>query len=320
MKRRVIIFVLGVCLTLALTGCQLAKENLDETTAEDRLVGVFVTTQYLDLLDLDGYLQDNLDSFSGGDVTLSTEDVKPYEGKLYAKLFSRTVTNEETGEAIETEEYAFDVEGICFFAPTIPAKDGNESYVTTNFDEAIADSHLKLSDGDAEASLALEGTIYSALATHAETTFYINPVYQSADGSVYAVSGNGVHGNNLANMTYSQSIEGTVSTVENGKAHTHRCSAALTFQGMIAPNRIVVLQMSEESVVLSKAEFAPNALPEAFELDAETAYLVVESHGDGATSAEVVRAIYERGNEQMETFRMREDGICIKQNTTLIWN
>ncbi|MDR0896613.1 MAG: hypothetical protein LBN04_02025 [Oscillospiraceae bacterium] len=320
MKRRLIIFVLGVCLMLALTGCQLAKENLDETTAEDRLVGVFVTTRHLDLFDLDGYMQDNLDSLGGDDAMLNADDAKPYEGKLYAKLVSRTVTNEETGEAIETEEYAFDIEGICFFAPTIPAKDGNDSYVYTNFDESIADSHLKLSDGDAETSLSLEGTIYSALATHAETTFYINPVYQSADGSVYAVSGNGIHGNNMANISYSQSIEGTVSTAKNGEEHTNRCSVTLAFQGMNAPNRIIVRQMSEESDVLSKAEYAPNALPRMLELDAATAYLIVETHGSGAATAEVVRAICERSNEHMETFRLREDGICIKQNTPLIWN
>ena len=58
------IMVLLLLLTL-MCGCQLAKEDLSsENMQRDRLIGVFITLEHLDLFDDERYLEDNLNSIS----------------------------------------------------------------------------------------------------------------------------------------------------------------------------------------------------------------------------------------------------------------
>lgn len=73
--------MLGLAMVLPLTGCQLALPG-EESAQDDRLIGVYVTTEYLDLFDIESYLEDNLNAgWTGGEITGDTD---PYEGRVYA--------------------------------------------------------------------------------------------------------------------------------------------------------------------------------------------------------------------------------------------
>lgn len=58
-----VLLLMQLLMLTLLSGCQLARE--DEGENGDRLVGVFVTTEYIDLFDMERYLNDNLRAVGG---------------------------------------------------------------------------------------------------------------------------------------------------------------------------------------------------------------------------------------------------------------
>ena len=75
MNKKVTVTCLALALLVSLCGCQLAQPEGSNSSKADRLVGVFVTTEYLDLYDADAYLEEylknNAGSISDGDTRLS---------------------------------------------------------------------------------------------------------------------------------------------------------------------------------------------------------------------------------------------------------
>ena len=79
----VVSFILGV--TGAVTFAKDEPADNTDGTSKDRLIGVFITTEHLDLFDFESYFQDNANKvMSGGEI--SSSDSAPYQGKLYAIL------------------------------------------------------------------------------------------------------------------------------------------------------------------------------------------------------------------------------------------
>ncbi len=158
-NKKWIALILGVCAALSLTGCQLALENGDGEQRGDRLIGALVTTEYLDLFDLEGYLNDHLNGFSGGEIKADGNSAD-YQGRLYATLTTRTVTDEQTGETAQLQEFVFeDMDGAAYFAARIPETETEDSFISGGSDEAISDGHMGLFSGDEEDKITLEGTI-----------------------------------------------------------------------------------------------------------------------------------------------------------------
>ena len=109
MNKRILILVLAM--TMFLTGCQLAVETVNEQGMRDpdRLVGVVVTTEYLDLFDMEGYLEDNLGSIMAG----KNPDQSDYQGRVYAQE-EVEYTDSQDGVPCYTTYYNFDhVDGIA---------------------------------------------------------------------------------------------------------------------------------------------------------------------------------------------------------------
>lgn len=320
MKRKIMLAVYGVLVLCALTGCQLAQENLGAN--EDKLIGVLVTTEPLGLFDFDGYLSDNA-SFQGGELTLNG-NTEAYQGRLYAALITKTLTDEETGEKTDTNEYVFEnIEGTGYFSPTVPATDESENYIAPVQDEGISDGHRNFNFGEEENSLTMEGTIYATPMSENQT-YYCNPVYQSADGSVYTISEYG--GFMVSDESYSegpvitQTLDASTTVTENGKAMTESTSIKISISIMFAPEKIIVMQMDENNELLSRMEYAPDMMPEDVMPEADTAYLIVETiKRDDTGSLKSSCEIYDRDAESFATFSVRADGVCIKHWTQLKW-
>ncbi len=322
MRIKGLIALLIVILGVSLSGCQLALEGAGEWVNDDRLIGAFITTEYLDLFDFERYLEDNIGKISGGGIVID-DSAKPYEGRLYAKLKERVLTNEDTGEKIYTEEYVFeDVSGVSYFVATIPEADGRESYVTSGSDEAISDGQTGLFRGDNEDKITLEGTIYISSIGNRKS-HYINPVYQSPDGRVYAMSGQGISmsGVQAEGAAFSQTLEETSTTRENGKNKEVSTSVKISIEVMLPPERIVILQMDKNSSILSSREYSPGQVPDKLTPIEETDYIIVETYKRDLTGDVVVtRELFSKEDDTLFTFSCRDDGICVKKWTELLWD
>lgn len=319
-KRRILGLGLAALLVCALAGCQLALEDQGTEDREDRLVGVLVTMEYLDLFDMDAYLEDNMRVGWNGELIIDGSEAG-YHGRLYATLQAEEVGGGEGQAPVETQRYVFQgVEAIPYFHAVVPATADRDRYFTTESDGAVADGHTSYSQTDEGTSVTLEGTIYVSL-NSGERTFYFNPVYQSADGRVYVTSGTGMSSSGDAEgAVSSHTMESTHTVKEDGKAVTYRTSVKITIHPMNKPVKIVLLQMDDESSVLSRSEFEPGKLPEAIAPVAGAGYLVVETYKTDADGKEgVSRMLIAKGVESLDTFYCREDGICVKQWTALEW-
>jgi hypothetical protein len=286
---------------------------------EDRLSGVFITTEYIDLFDVGGYIRDHANNLPDGKI-LACGDTREYQGRVYAALVAKTLTD-DGGAPVEIKEYVFEgLKGIAYFSYEISGEGEGEPYTASSSDEAISDGHINISRGDEASSRVMEGTIY-VLPSGADI-YYINPVYQSDDGSVYLTPGNGISasGEHDEGSIMAQTLENTYRTAENGKTKTDKFSVNISVSVMLAPEKIAVLSMDSDSNTIARAEYAPNALPKTFVAEKNADYLVVETRKtDARGNYRVSREIYDNGAENMATFFAREDGVCIKRETEIQW-
>src|SRR5690554_5404319 len=120
-----IVILVGTCLG----GCQLAREEAEvhDTILKDRLVGVYITSQPLDL----------------------TEE-----------YYAREVLIEENGH--ETTSFEFeDVPGIALFSAIIKPENDPDGYTATIGSDELMDKHSHISITDEGQELHLTGTIYT---------------------------------------------------------------------------------------------------------------------------------------------------------------
>lgn len=313
-KAKILILLLAAVLLAAMTGCQLAREDTGAGAQEDRLIGVLLTTEYLDLFDFEGYINDNLNRFSGGEIR--PEQAQEYQGRVYAVVITETLTNEETGETVETKDYEFPgVDGIPYF--TVRQDEGSFS---TESDGSISDSHVAIHYGDEENGVTMEGTIY--VTPNAGRTYYFNPVYQAADGRVYVMSGSGYTAGGVRDEgeAYAQTLTATTTVTKDGKAVTDSVSVKVTVHVMHPPEKIVIVEMDEDNVMVSREVYDPGAAPEAITPEESTAYIVMETHKRDAGGKEiVVRGLYGKKAGTLEMFALREDGVCVKQWAQILW-
>jgi hypothetical protein len=323
---------LGVLMMVTLTGCYLAKEGAGTDMGEDKLIGMFITTEHLDRFDMAGYLNDNLKGVQGGNIIMdgNTEEyqgqlymdgnTEEYQGRLYAELTTETLTSEETGETSTTEEYVFPLDGIAYFSANVPAKGDRDSYLTAISDPAISDGQIAHSLDEGSNHVTMTGTVYVS-PTSSERSFFFNPVYQNAEGEVYLTAGTGM----LAPLygegaSMSQTMEATTTLTDGGKTSTDSISVTLSVSVLFAPTKIVILQMDEQSNLISRTEYSPDAMPESISLEETTAYLIVETHKrDHLEQVIISRELYGSDAENVETFMAGADGICVKKWSRIEW-
>lgn len=82
-KRFFAVFLLIAALLL--TGCSLAQPESERTAAEeDRMVGVLVTREPLDLFDAEGYFRDHAGQITNSGM-ISDADAQRYQNALFAE-------------------------------------------------------------------------------------------------------------------------------------------------------------------------------------------------------------------------------------------
>lgn len=313
-KTRTLLLIL--IFVLSLSGCQLARTDLESTG--DRLVGVLVTEEYLDLFDMEAYLNDNLNVFKG-DMVLDG-DISDYQGRIYASIIPQTLTAED-GRTIEDEDLSFeDLDGIHFVAARVE-RDG-EAFNRVYSSDGIINGHTGYHYGDEEESVTLEGEIWMAHVP-GNITAYFNPVYVDSDGNYYVTPGQGLssNGDNAVGGVFTQTLEESHTITENGKSKTISVSVTLSFGTMYEPEEYVLLQMDKDNHILRKDTYLPGELPVDLAPEAETEYLILETHNRLAQKNEkIVREIFNQNNDHFSTFCANEDGFMIEKHTFIQWD
>lgn len=273
MKKLAIALIFAIALMLP--GCSLLREEGEPADA-DRLVGVYITENYIDSFDFEAYVQDNASSLSGGGE-ISREDAAKYTRRIYAEI-----TDGKT---------SFPIEGIAFIAARYE-KDG-ESCTGSDYGDKLADVHLSINVSDDMETTVLTGKLFADSGA-GHMSAYCNPVYQQADGRVYLVPGEGVSAN-MGSMTHS--LSESCESAKKGE-RGYGMDITLEVEGRRPSEKLAVLLYSAEGALLSRTEYAPEEMPE--EIAAEgAAWAVFEDYtADYSGEPQVIRQLIAAGSDE----------------------
>lgn len=299
-KNLKILLFLGVILAAcAISGCSLAVPDAGKSTS-DRLIGAFITTEYLDLYDMDSYLSDHASSLADGSSIMVGEESK-YQGKLQATV------DKSQGEDIFSWKISFgNIEGQYLLMPVTEAGDGNKS--VGNFcSDGISAPFIHYNTTDNGEERDLSGTLYLLPQKDKEQVYYVNPVYQTSDGEIYVMTGNGYSTGNSDEegdtMSATLSAENTVT--EGKISKTDQCTVTVKFAIQYRPVRTILYQMDASNKVLKQAAYNPSAVPEILETEPGTAYIMIENRKetpDGKLISERTIFDYDSAQEEEKNF------------------
>lgn len=319
-NRRIYTGIIGIAAAAWLSGCSLAVPGAGEDGEGDRLIGAFITTEYLDLFDMDSYLNDHVSDFlNNQEVTVT--DTSGYEEKLYAEI------DKSGGEEPSDWQVSFgDIRGISFFSPFYTDAAGAEGWGSV-CSEGICDTKINVNISDTGEELSLSGTLYilPGMADE-EIAYYANPVFQTADGRIYAVSGSGfsTSGDTSEGEAFSTTLSGETRSTENGTVKTEKSSVTVNYETMNKPVKITLYQMDAEHSVLRQEIFMPGELPESIAPEAGTEYILIETEKEGLSGEPAItREIFaqsEAEDSALRTFYAAENGVIAGQDTQVIWD
>ena len=285
--KKLIALILAVCM---LAGCQLASEEKKEDPYQDKLVGVFVTFEPMELgFDIEGWIEDN--GITDG-AEISMEESLQYQEK-------RPVTLSDEGWIVPGHE------GISV------GRYWNGEYWTGFSGEGICEMNSNIAAGDDGDNIKVEGTVY--FPEDAEVMLCTNPVYQTPEGEFYVVQGQSFH-SNVGTGSMSQSVRDEKTWTENGTSHTFCAEFKTTVQGVELAEKVVLVRMDADHRELDRTEYDPWELPESIEADC--AYLIVEEICGGA----LTRSIFQPGDERITVYYRGGHIWCLPDFAKILWN
>lgn len=253
MKKLALVLILALCLSL--TGCSLLREDTSgEPAADDKLVGVYITSEHLDTFDFERYASDNISSLAnGGEV--SAEDAAKYSERIYAEVVD--------GTAI------FPVEGMAIISARFG--DGDESYISSQRGDCVVGGGTHVTGNDDTDGIEISGTIY--VPANERITIFCNPVYQEPDGDIYLTGGQGMGSDGVGAMKQTTSA----STDPHGDVRGYSMSIESTVEPIYASDKLVVLYYAEDGSLMSREEYVPGELPDELS-SGGAAYVVFEDY------------------------------------------
>ena len=289
MKTKLICIILLLAL---LSGCRLAVEAEEQPTGRDRLIGVFVTPEHLDLFDAEAYFNDNINEIiNGGEVKGSGA----YQKRLYA-------------ERVDGELTAPGVEGWFYCAPRLEDEEGD--YVAAEGSPVFSDGHMHIIGGSSD-RLELECTLY--VSSEAEfVAAYINPVHQDSEGNIYILAGSGISSNGLVDggsMTHSVEENETVTAA--GETQEKGSKITVTIAGKDPTERLTVYEMSADDSIIARHELDPEHLPAEWAVAPSCEWLIIRENDE--------RSVYGKENGSFAAFDLWDNGLCVKKEVTIIW-
>lgn len=303
MRKRILIYILIIAMLLS--GCQLAKEEAAEQQSPDRLIGVFVTKEHLDLFDFEAYFNDHANELiSGGETVIENTD--GYNQRIYANMENGGCAFEGL-DGILFASYAFD-DGISKGYRNAP---GNQ-----------VNGHVSWDETENQVTLTMNGTIYISDKIGYVQYFY-NPVRQDSEGRVYLTAGTGLSSNVTegAGMKNWHDLSDEYTITVNGESQSYRADITIGVEAIVLPEQYTFYYMDANHLELGRDVFAPEEVPQELRPLADTSYILVEesSHRQDNTERSF-RSIYSRGQDEvLDIYIPGENGVCIKSNTKIVW-
>ncbi len=309
---------------LLMSGCTLAQEPLPTTEASDTLVGVLVTTEYLDLFDTERWLNDNMGAIMDGQTDLNG-DPSQYQGRIYA-------VRTEDGYC----EFPDTLQGTMFLCYTVIPKFG-EPFTNSVVTEGLSDVHTAVSVSDEGTSIHLTATVYFDPNTVQRRTsytdesmtkeeeiisFYTNPIYQTPDGDVYVVSGSGnsysvEHGMGDGYYNSTTTLSSKTSTTVNGETTETENVVEIQFQGVQLADKLVVTEMSSDHHPLRTRSYTPEDFPNELVVGKDAAYVVLETHCGDTLVRQLCSA--DSDTETVDIFVPTQSGLAVKRSAKAVF-
>ena len=342
----ILCFVIAAGFTLGATGTIAFSERAERANPEDvrpRLIGVLITREELFQRDEEEALQDAIRQLTdSSSVKDSDRDVK----KLYATLVEQPASDAE-GNPYIYKKYVFEgVNGYVILAPYFHTEGQDTPYNSIQTDLIASDVSASFKSGDDNTDYTvLKGTIclsdenYAAEGDNDPTgkLIYINPVYETSSGEVYAEP---VMGYRLScyesstTVTYREEQFTTSESVArsnsvspaSGKASSSNPSGSEFSVLMMRRNptqRVSVISCGADGSVLNRAEYDADKVPETFATVHGTEYLIVETESvlDGETVTE--RSLIQKNSSTPGTILYYvnfENGFVIPKASEINWN
>ncbi len=323
MNRRLKVIFCAMMSAVLLAGCQLAKEETVLQQERDKLIGVYMTTEYVDTFDFERYFEDNIgDIMNGGEVVIEDNEQNAYQNRIYATIVEAVSVDEVSGEKLTHQSYKFkDLEGIGYYSPVCYETEAGNAYVAIESDPGICDAKSHITSTDAGDMIELEGTIYICPDEEGLVGVYCNPVYQCPDGSVYLVPGHGMSFSGSGEGgSMSHKLEDKVTVNENGKEKNYVNTIEIKVETVYEPTKIQVLQMDASGNKLNSQEYEPGKLPEEIKPLADTEYFIIETHKPDATGENVVtRKMVGKEETFFQTLYVGERKVCEQTMTEIKW-
>lgn len=289
-----------------------------QAAQEDRLIGVLVTLDYLDEMDLE----------------LTPGQAAGPDG-MYRSRLPATLIQEEhpsaDGGTVMMPAYAFEgVEGLELYAPTVEIR--GEARHTSRVSPGYGDVKLGYHDKEGGTDLSLEGTLW--LAKGGPEFLVLNPVYQTASGEVYALAGDsvgfsGMEGSPIdssfaikQNHTWqskgSVRLQDSLASQEE-TAGMYTTTVEVHFRSLQLPETYAIIQFDADNAVLSRETYAPGEMPESIETLPGAAWLVLEGCAANKGTMDASRTLYQRGDSLLTSYAPRADGLCAPVSSGIRW-
>lgn len=304
MNKRIITVLLTAALLLS--GCQLAKPEAKEPSKPDMLVGVFLTTEPLNMPDPEVLLNESIGALQRGETVISNSD----PGRHYA-TFTETTT-----DGVTTGTYSFPgLEGTLLASVQI-TPNGSNGYWSSSITEGICDVSIGHHSREDGFSLTLNGTVYVVKDYPGDLVFYHNPVFQDSEGNIYVTQGDSISfASDLAGST-SHKINASTTFTEGETEVSFTSEIVVRIEAADPAEKIVIVQMSKDNKLLKTEEYTKSAIPEAVDTGSAE-YIIVEEY---ASDGSIRRCLYQKGDTNISTFSLWKNGICIKTQTPVSWN
>ena len=305
MNRRIAAALGTLILAAMLGGCQLAvPDDAVEGASKDVLCGMLVTLEPLDT-----GMEETLEI--PADWNGNMEDIVFPEGRIYA---TRTVRG-------SSADYKFDgVKGYRLFAAKVQIEKF-EPYWATYSDNEIQNVGTKyMSGGSQEAptdTVQVTGTILFNVSKPVRV--YANPVYQTTKGEIYAVQGQGLWMDELqaAGNSGSTKLSETTTETVGDSTSSRTMEVEIKIEGANPNKRIVLKQMNAQDQAVGRTEITPDNIPETIQLQAATAYMLLEEYGVDYEGKAVVKRTLVDADEEWFNARFPGDEGLILTHTVM---
>jgi len=225
MNRKISMTLAVLTLAALLGGCQLAVPD-GAASGKDVLCGVFITLEYLDI--------------SEPEISFNWKgepEVSYAETRIYA-----TRIEDENGFT----SYSFDgIKGINFFTAEVA-----DTYQGSFYGDGISNTLLSVSDN----GKSLTGTLYADVG-YSPITIFPNPAYQTPDGQVYVVPGQGTGMDTThAGDNISVKLSETTTKTADGTQTSQTNEIEVKLEAVNTNQQIVLKQMDKDDQVIFQTE------------------------------------------------------------------